>query len=449
MRRTIQALISTILLGVAPGVLAEDLLQIYDQAVVSDPTLREAEQTLFATREVKPQAQALLLPNLSAKGTLDYTNVDVSSVSASGSADYTDDYSTQEVQGVVTQALYNRGSWMTLRKADNVIAQAEAEFRKAQIELMVRTTEAYFDVLRASDGVTVQEALLRANERQLEQSRQRFEVGLVAITDVNESQAAYDRSRADLISSNNDLNSAWEKLRTIIGPANQPLARLGEKLPLTPPEPNDISAWADAALRGNYGILAASESVTAARRDIEIQRSDYYPKVDLQAGYDIARSGAQTHSDTDAAFVGLSVTVPIYQGGAVASRTREAGYKLRAAQDRLDQTRRSVDQQVKDAFRGVTSSIEDVKARQASIVSARSALESTQAGLEVGTRTQVDVLNAQRSLFQAEYDYLSARYNYITNGLKLHEATSTLTRDVLAKGNAWLNAGDTVAPPAD
>ena len=165
MRRTIQALISTILLGVAPGVLAEDLLQIYDKAVVSDPTLREAEQTLFATREVKPQAQALLLPNLSAKGTLDYTNVDVSSVSSSGSVDYTDDYSTQEVQGVVTQALYNRGSWMTLRKADNVIAQAEAEYRKAQIDLMVRTTEAYFDVLRASDGVTVQEALLRANER--------------------------------------------------------------------------------------------------------------------------------------------------------------------------------------------------------------------------------------------------------------------------------------------
>ena len=449
MRRITQALIATLLLGIASGVPAEDLLQIYDKAVVSDPTLREAEQTLFATREAKPQARALLLPNLSAKGTADYRSVEVSSESPSGSSDYSDDYSTQELQGVLTQALYNRGNWMTLRRSDNVIAQAEAEYRKAQIDLMIRTTEAYFDVLRASDAVTVQEALLRANERQLEQSRQRFEVGLVAITDVNESQAAYDRSRADLISSKNTLNNAWEKLRTIIGPVDAPLARLGDKLPLAPPEPNDISAWAEAALRSNYGILAASESVAAARRDIEIQRSGYFPQVDLQAGYDIARSGAEQHTDTDAAFVGLTVTVPIYQGGAVASRTREAGFKLRAAQDRLDQTRRSVDQQVKDAFRGVLSSIEDVKARQASIVSARSALESTQAGLEVGTRTQVDVLNAQRSLFQAEFDYLSARYNYITNGLKLHQATSTLTREVLAKGNAWLSASDVVAPPVD
>ena len=132
----------------------------------------------------------------------------------------------------------------------------------------------------------------------------------------------------------------------------------------------------------------------------------------------------------------------------MASRTRQAGYNFRAAQDQLDQTRRKVDQQVKDAFRGILSSIEDVKARQAAIVSARSSLESTQAGLEVGTRTQVDVLNAQRNLFQAEFDYLSSRYTYIINGVKLHQATSTLTRDILAKGNAWLNPAQTVAPPA-
>ena len=141
------------------------------------------------------------------------------------------------------------------------------------------------------------------------------------------------------------------------------------------------------------------------------------------------------------------MNVPIYQGGLITSRTRQAGYDFRAAQDRLDQTRRLVINSVKDAFRGILSSISDVQARQAAIVSARSALESTQAGLDVGTRTQVDVLNAQRSLFQAEFDYLDARYAYIINGVKLHQATSTLTRDVLAKGNAWLNANDTVPPP--
>ncbi|NEV60898.1 TolC family outer membrane protein [Thiorhodococcus minor] len=446
MRRILTAWILVILCGHLSTALAEDLLQIYDMAVVSDPTLRESEQTLFATRELKPQARALLLPTLSVQGDLDYQDVDTSGQSSVGSYSYRDDYTTRGVQAVVSQTLFDRSDWMTLKKSDNVIAQAEAQYRNAQIDLMVRTTEAYFDVLRASDAVTVQDALLRANERQLEQSKQRFEVGLVAITDVNESQAAYDRARAELISAKNALGNAWEALRTIIGPVDLPLARLGDKLPLAPPAPNDIKAWAETALRSNYGIIAASESAAAAKRDIQIERSGYYPTVDLQAGYDVSRTGAEIGSDSDTAFVGLSVTVPIFQGGAVASRTREAGYRFRAAQDQLDQVRRQVDQQVKDAFRGILSSIEDVKARQAAIVSARSALESTQAGLEVGTRTQVDVLNAQRNLFQAEFDYLSARYDYFINGVKLHQATSTLTRDILAKGNAWLNPNDVVPP---
>ncbi len=348
----------------------------------------------------------------------------------------------------MNQTVYNRQSWMTLKQSDDVIAQAEAQFRDAQIGLMVRTTERYFDVLRAADAVTVSESLVRANERQLEQSKQRFEVGLVAITDVNESQAAFDRSRADLINAEVALDNAWEALRVIVGAINVPLARLGDQLPLAPPAPNELDAWAETALRSNFGIIAAREAVDAAKKGIEIERSGFYPSVGLQAGYDIARSGAQFNTDSDAGFVGLTLNVPIYQGGAVASRTRQAGFQFRAAQDQLDQVRRLVDQQVKDAFRGVLSSIEDVKARQAAVVSARSALESTEAGLEVGTRTQVDVLNAQRNLFQAEFEYLSARYAYIINGVKLHQATSTLTRDVLAKGNAWLDPADLVPPPA-
>jgi outer membrane protein len=304
-------------------------------------------------------------------------------------------------------------------------------------------------VLRAADAVTVQEALVRADERQLEQSRQRFEVGLVAITDVNDSQAAYDRSRANLITAKNLLDNAWQALLTIVGPIHVPLARLGDKLPLTPPEPNQIDVWAETAMRSNYGIIAASEAVSAAKKGIQIERSGFYPTLDLQAGYDVARSGAEFNTDSDTGFVGLTVNVPIYQGGAVASRTRQAGFNFRASQDQLDATRRQVDQQVKDAFRGILSSIEDVKARQAAVVSARSSLESTEAGQEVGTRTQVDVLNAQRQLFQAEFDYLSSRYDYILNGVRLHQATSTLTRDILAKGNAWLNPADTIPPPAN
>jgi outer membrane protein len=427
---------------------AEDLLGIYDLAVQSDPTLREAEQTLYATREVKPQARALLLPDFGIAGNAQYQDVDSSGRTTFGSFNRQDSFATGDVAAVVNQSVYDRSNWVRLSQSNNTIAQAEAEYRNAQIDLMVRVTEAYFGVLEAADAVRVNQALVAADERQLEQSRQRFEVGLVAITDVNDSQAAYDRSRANLITAENDLDNKWEALRRIIGPVSVPLARLGDRLPLAPPEPNDINIWAETALANNYAIIAAKEAAEAARKDIQIERSGYYPTLDAQAGYDISRSGAEFNTDTDTGFVGLSVNIPIYQGGAVASRTRQAGHNFRAAQDRLDQRRRGVINQVKDAFRGILSSISDVRARQAAIVSARSSLESTQAGLEVGTRTQVDVLNAQRQLFQAEFDYLAARYKYIINGVKLHQATSTLTRDVLAKGNEWLTEADTVPPPA-
>ncbi|WP_242513469.1 TolC family outer membrane protein [Halochromatium salexigens] len=428
---------------------AEDLLQIYDLAVRSDPTLREAEQTFYASREAKPQARALLLPNFGVSGSVDYNAVDSSGQNLNFTdGNRSDTFETTNLAASVSQSVYNRGDWIRLSQSDDTIARAEAEFQNAEIDLMVRTTEAYFEVLRASDLVRVQEALVTADERQLEQSKQRFEVGLVAITDVNDNQAAFDRSRAELITAKNELNNAWEALRRIVGPVSVPLARLGDRLPLTPPEPNDINVWAETALANNYGIAAAKAAAEAARKDIEIQRSGYYPSVDVQAGYDVSRTGREFGTDTDSGFIGLNVNIPLYQGGAVASSTRQAGHQFRASQDRLDQQRRAVMNQVKDAFRGILSSISDVKARQAAIVSARSSLESTEAGLEVGTRTQVDVLNAQRNLFQAEFDYLSARYDYILNGIRLHQATSTLTRDVLAKGNAWLTGQDMVQPPA-
>jgi len=432
---------------------AEDLVQVYDLAVKSDPTLMEAENTLYSTQETKPQARSLLLPNFQVSANTLYQNDKTSgSISLSalsyGDGNRNDTYDSQNMTASVTQALYNRADWIQLEQSNNIIAQAEAEYRNSQIDLMVRTTTAYFDVLRAADSVRVVEALLRANERQLEQSKQRFDVGLVAITDVNESQAAYDSSRATLITTKNNLDNKWEALRRIIGPVSVPLARLGARLPLTPPEPNDIDAWADTALKNNYSIIAAMEASESAKKQIEIERSGRFPTFDLQAGYDLVRSGAEFGTDRDSGFVALNMSLPLYQGGLVTSKTRQAGYDFRAAQDRLDQARREVLNAVKDAFRGIISSISDVQARQAAMVSSRSKLESTQAGLEVGTRTQVDVLNAQRDLFQAEFDYLSSRYDYITNGVLLHQATSTLTRDVLLKANAWLNPKDSVPPPS-
>jgi len=454
MHTALYAISAVVGLGFAASAPAEDLIQIYDLAVRSDPTLREAEQSLYATRETRPQARALLLPSFDLTAGTRYQRDKTfgsgvfGSSAAGGNHRRNDSYDSRSLTASITQSIYNRANWIRLGQADNTIAQAEAEYRASQIDLMVRTTRTYFDVLRAADAVRVVEALQRANERQLEQSWQRFEVGLIAVTDVNESQAAYDRSRADVITAKNDLNNRWETLRRIIGPVNVPLARLGARLPLTVPQPNDIEAWATAAVKNNYGVIAAREVSRSAKKQSEIERSGHFPSFDLQAGYDLARTGAEFGTDRDTGFVGLTMRLPLYQGGSVTSRTRQAGHNFRAAQNRLDQVRRRVLNAAKDAFRGVISSISDVRARQAAVVSARSALKSTQAGLEVGTRTQVDVLNAQQRLFQTEFDYLSSRYNYIINGVLLHQATSTLSRDVLVKSNAWLNPADTVPPPS-
>jgi outer membrane protein len=450
--RTVFLVVSAAIgLGLGVPAWAEDLIQIYDMAVQSDPVLAEAGENLNSTREIKPQARSLLLPNFGVTADARYQNDRTNGFGTSVSGGRTrrnDSYSSRGLTASISQSIYNRADWITLDQTGDTIAAAEADYRNQQIDLMVRTTDAYFNVLRAADAVGVQEALQRANERQLEQSRQRFDVGLVAITDVNESQAAYDRSRADVITAKNRLNNQWEALRKIIGPVKVPLARLGDRLPLSPPQPNDIDVWADTAVKNNYGVISATEASQAAKKGIEIERSGHFPTLELEAGYDLARTEAEFGTDRDTGFVALNLIVPLYQGGLVTSKTRQAGYNFRAAQDRLDQARRAALNQVKDAFRGILSSISDVQARQAAVVSARSALESTQAGLEVGTRTQVDVLNAQQRLFQSEFDYLDSRYNYILNGVKLHQATSTLTRDVLIKGNAWLNPKDTVPPPS-
>jgi outer membrane protein len=436
-------------LAVLPAVgLGADLLAIYDMAKGTNPTLRAAQNQLEASRENKPQARALLLPNLGVTGSADYRNDKTWGRSILGRFGYNDTYADEQLTASITQPLYNRGNWIRLRQTDNTIAQSQAQYRDAQIQLMVDTTVAYFGVLEAADAVRVQDALVKANERQLEQSKQRFQVGLVAITDVNDNQAAYDSSRATLINAKNALDNAWEALRRVVGRIHVPLARLGKKLPLTPPQPDDVNKWAQTALRNNYLILADQQAAEAAKKQIEIERSGHFPTLNMEAGYNVVRSDTQYNTNLNGAFIGLNVTVPIYEGGAVSSRTRQAGYQYRAALEQLDAQRRSVLQSVTDAFRGIMSSISNVKARQAAVVSARTSLESTQAGLEVGTRTQVDVLNAQQKLYLAEFEYLSARYNYIINGVKLHQATSTLTRAVLAKGNAWLNPKDTIAPPA-
>ncbi|MCG7919468.1 MAG: TolC family outer membrane protein, partial [Candidatus Thiodiazotropha taylori] len=314
-----------------------------------------------------------------------------------------------------------------------------ADFASAEIDLMVRSTTAYFDILSAEDDLRVANAEREATGRQLEQAQQRFDVGLIAITDVHEAKAAYDAARASEIAAENSLDNAWEALFEIIGPkAKSDLAKLGDGLLLNPPVPNNLTDWSDTAQQQNYSIIAARSNLKVLEQEIDVSKSGHYPTLDLVGGYSINRSDSDRATEADTAKIGLSLEVPIYTGGAVSASTRQSQANYRAAQQSLDQTRRGVNRQVRDAFRGVLSTISQVEALKAATVSAQSALESTQAGYEVGTRTIVDVLNVQRNLFSSQRDYLNSRYGYILNGLALKSAAGTLSESDLETVNGWL-----------
>jgi outer membrane protein len=426
------------LLFAVSTVQAEDLMSIYQLALQNDPQLQAAKEQLNAAREAKSLARSQLLPTIGLGATYDAVDRDYKTLQGI-SVDQSDDYTESGLGLNLTQPIFRRDRFVQLDQADSSIAQAEAQYAAAEIDLMVRSTTAYFDILSAEDDLRVAQAEREATGRQLEQAQQRFDVGLIAITDVHEAQAAFDAARAAEIAAENGLDNAWEALFEIVGPQPKSvLAKLGEGLKLMPPTPNDLQSWSDTAQQENFSILAANANLEVLNQEVEVSRSGHYPTLDLVGGYNLSRSDSDTATEADLGSVGLELQVPIYTGGAVSAQTRQALATYRAAQQSLDQTRRAVNRQVRDAFRGVLSSISQVEALKAATISAQSALESTQAGYEVGTRTIVDVLNVQRNLFSSQRDYLNSRYGYIINGLSLKSATGNLTVEDLQRVNGWL-----------
>jgi outer membrane protein len=426
------------ILGATLSVRAEDLMAIYQLALDNDPQLQAAKEQLSAARETKSLARSQLLPTVGLGATYDAVRREYKTQQG---IPY-DAESTSRDKALalnLTQPIFRLDRLLQLEQADSTIAQAEAEYAAAEINLMVRSTTTYFNILSAEDDLRVAKAEREATGRQLEQAQQRFDVGLIAITDVHEAQAAYDAARASEIAAENSLDNAWEALYEIIGPQpKQELAKLGESLALNPPVPNDLQEWSDTAQQQNYSIIAARAGLESLKQAIDISRAGHYPTLDLVGGYSMVRSDSDIATELDSGSIGLSLEVPIYTGGAVSAQTRQAQANFRANQQGLDQTRRAVNRQVRDAYRGVLSTISQVEALKAATVSAQSALESTQAGYEVGTRTIVDVLNVQRNLFSSQRDYLNSRYSYIINGLNLKSAAGTLSESDLQRVNGWL-----------
>jgi outer membrane protein len=414
-------------LGAQPGEPAQDLVQIFKLALENDPTFQQAGDVRRAALESEPQAVARLLPFFSATGgtSWNYLNNLKFGFQGLGLQRFWEHRFTVNLN----QPVFHWDYWVQLSQSENQIAQAEAEYQNALQDLMVRTIQAYLDVLLAKDTLRFAVSERESLERQLEQAQQRFNVGLIAITDVLEAQAGFDGARSREIFARNNVDNSVEALREIVGEYAGNLVPLPENVPLMKPEPLDINQWAFSADSQNLTIIAAQNQAELARKTIELQRSAHYPTVDVIGNYTVQDNASTFGLRGDIGSIGVQVNLPIFEGGAVNSRTREALHNYNASKDNLLAVRRQVARQVRNAYRGVISTISQVEALRATVKSSNSALEATTAGFEVGTRTMVDVVSEQRNLFQSQNNLAEARNNYILNWVSLKESASSLSQD--------------------
>lgn len=427
--------------------LAVDLVGVHDLAAKNDPRLKAAEYRKEATAENKTQAWSNLLPNLTGSASISRGKNDITVNNASISNSDIDN----ERYGVdLRQSLYDQANYEQLDVARGQISQADAIYNQAYQDFLVRVADSYFSVLTASDGVIFAEAEEKALQRQYEQAEQRFEVGLTAVTDVHEARASYDNARARAIVQRNVLADTQEGLHELTGEYFDKVEPLREELPMMKPLPESASEWVDIAMEHNPTIIAAMAEVEIAGSTVRLQRAGHYPTLDLVGGYSrftnnnyIIRNDFQSEIGTTSLVstdktYGLQLQVPIYSGGAVSSRTRQSRGLLNAVSEDLDQYQRAVARQTNNAYRGVIAGIEQVGAFEQAMISAESALEATQAGFEVGTRTIVDVLIAQQRYFQAQRDNSLARHTYIVDHLRLKAAAGVLQVEDLQKVNEIL-----------
>ena len=446
-----------------------DLMQVYELAKTRDPQYLEAGELRLAALEAKPQARAALLPQLAAAGGIETRETDGSgtflqvidpnpgpgldpqieivNVDQQVSAD------TWRWQAGLRQTVFRWDQWQRLGRADAVVARAEANYRAAQQDLMLRVSQRYFDVLAAAETLRASEATLEAFTQQLAQAERRFKVGVVTVIDVEEARSARDAAAANTIAAKRSLAVAGELLTELTGELHPELERPGEELPVADAEQRGEQAWVDQAVEQNLGVVAARLGVDVAKRDVKIAQSGYMPTLDLYAttgGFDESATETVTNrnldlrtrgpadSDGTEDVVGLYVTVPIFTGGATRSRVREQVALHRAARQRLDGSVRAAERATRDSYLSVVADQARVEALRQSVASSRSTLRATERGAEVGTRTNVDVLDARRRVFEAERDYARARYEYLTNVVRLRSAAGTLLPADLEAINKYL-----------
>ncbi|WP_113908080.1 outer membrane channel protein TolC [Aliidiomarina celeris] len=347
----------------------------------------------------------------------------------------------------LSQTVFNLGTWRSTDIVEKQAYQAEVSYLLSRQQLMLRVTQTYFGVLSALDSLEFAQAEKRAIERQLEQTRQRFSVGLTAITDVHEAQAQFDNALAREIQAQNAVEIALEGLREITGRQHDNIHVLNtENFSPSSPEPQGVANWIETAHDRNLQLLIGRSSVEVANQRIELARAGHYPTVRLNASYsdDDQDSNGRDISGLNSRQIGLTASIPLYSGGRTIASTQQARDNFVVASQSLEESRRSVERAVRSSYFDVVAAISTINALEQAVISAESALNATQAGFEVGTRTIVDVLNSTRNLFDARRNLSEARYNYINRTLALRQAAGTISERDLLGINASL-----VAPSAD
>lgn len=395
-----------------------------------------------AGQERLPQGMAGLLPEVTLSANTQYNNRDLQFRGAGAPASASGRFNSNSLSVVAIQPLFNYQNWISYEQAKVQVSQAEAQFLQTGQDLIIRVAQAYFDVLVAENSVTLAAAQKAAFAEQLAQAKRNFEVGTATITDSNDAQARYDLTVSQEIGAQNDLEVKKQALQQIIGKPAPPIAKVGANFPLVPPTPNNMDQWVDQAMNSSLQVKIAQANLEFADKDVTRNRSGHLPTLNAIASYTEAAQAVGIQGgagfDNTTTFLGLQLALPLYQGGLVNSQVRQALANLDKAKQDLENAKRTVAFNTRQAFLGVTGGIAQVRALQAALVSSQSSLDSSKLGQEVGVRTQVDVLNAEQQLISAQQNYAQTVYNYALSALKLKSAAGTLSEDDLAYVNSWL-----------
>lgn len=436
---------------------AEDLMDAYRQARQSDPVLQQAEASSRAVSENVDQARAVLLPQIGVSGNFSDQHGTSTSNQPIATGEGFQVFQTRSSsstrnfnkQASLDQTIFDFGKFEQLRASHAQADSGEKSYQAAQQDLVLRTATAYFNVLTTEDELSFAQANEKALGKQLDQAQQRFNVGLSAITDVDAAKAQHDAAAAAVIQARNAVFDGREALSQITGKPVGGLNALTDDLPLNKPQPDSIDAWVDLAVSSNPSLQAQRDQVRASDHDIGVARSGHLPTLNAQVSYSDSPSwgeqsgrGLSTAANFDSGrhdtIIGLVLQVPIFSGGLVSSRVRQAVAQRDEQSDVLEQDRRAVVRNTRSAFNAIEAGISEVEAQKQAVISAQKALQATQAGFEVGTRTIVDVLISQQNLFQAQSNYSQARHAFVINQLTLKNSAGTLDIKDLEAANALL-----------